>query len=45
MARQLDRAYGPAAEAQAVMNVLEETGTLEEIAAFATASLPQPADA
>ena len=45
MAHRLDRAYGPACTAEAVMNVLDEVGTLDEVACFAAASVPQAADA
>lgn len=47
MAAKLDRAYGPAAEAVAVMDVDREEGSLDEIARFAAEAvdLPAPADA
>ncbi|EPX84371.1 CRISPR-associated protein, Cse4 family [Rubellimicrobium thermophilum DSM 16684] len=46
MAGKLDRAYGPAAEAVAVMDVDLEQGTLDEIARFAAEAVtPAPADA
>jgi CRISPR system Cascade subunit CasC len=51
MAGKLDRAYGPAAEAVAVMDVDEEKGSLDEIARFAAGAVdllpadPAPADA
>jgi len=38
MAERLERAYGPAAEAVAVLNVAEGQGTLAEVAAFAAAA-------
>jgi CRISPR system Cascade subunit CasC len=38
MADKIHRAYGPACSAQAVMNVPDELGTLDEIAAFAAGS-------
>lgn len=38
MADRIDRAYGPACSSQAIMNVPEECGTLDEIAAFAAGS-------
>lgn len=39
MAAKLDRAYGPAAEAVAVLDVAKGQGTLAEIAAFAAAAV------
>lgn len=46
MAGKLDRAYGPAAEAVAVMDVDAGQGGLDEIARFAAAAVePAPADA
>ncbi|MFZ5751834.1 MAG: type I-E CRISPR-associated protein Cas7/Cse4/CasC [Pseudomonadota bacterium] len=46
MAQKLDRAYGPAAEAVAVMDVDAGQGSLDEIARFAAAAVePAPADA
>lgn len=48
MAEKLDRAYGAAAEAVAVMDVDAGTGSLDEIARFAAAAVepaPAPADA
>lgn len=46
MAGKLDRAYGPAAEAVAVMDVDAGQGSLDEIARFAAAAVqPAPADA
>lgn len=38
MAERLERAYGPAAEAVAVLNVAEGQGSLAEVAAFAAAA-------
>lgn len=46
MAQKLDLAYGPAAEAVAVMDVDAGQGSLDEIARFAAAAVqPAPADA
>ncbi|MFN3280057.1 MAG: type I-E CRISPR-associated protein Cas7/Cse4/CasC [Tabrizicola sp.] len=45
MAGKLDRAYGPAADAVAVMDVDREQGSLDEIARFAAAAVDQPAPA
>jgi CRISPR system Cascade subunit CasC len=46
MAAKLDRAYGPAADAVAVMDVAKGQGSLAEIAAFAAGAVaPEPADA
>ncbi|WP_372023427.1 type I-E CRISPR-associated protein Cas7/Cse4/CasC (plasmid) [Tistrella mobilis] len=41
MAACIDTAYGPAAERQAIMNVMQGAGTLEDIAAFAVSAVPQ----
>ena len=40
MAEKIDRAYGPASDDRAVLDVARGLGSLEEIAAFAAASVP-----
>lgn len=40
MSDRIDRAYGPTSEERAVMDVARGLGSLEEIAAFASASVP-----
>jgi CRISPR system Cascade subunit CasC len=42
MAKRIDAAYGESCDASAVMDVGEGKGTLDEIARFAAASVPQP---